>query len=86
MPNTYKSLGKAKRRLFLDSRARAGGNTYTMFDNLTDESKAFREKQMLYYKQRMEEIGEKIINLNIERNNIDIKINNLDWEDNGIFD
>ncbi|WP_041264102.1 hypothetical protein [Bernardetia litoralis] len=25
MPNTYKSLGKAKRQQFLDSRARAGG-------------------------------------------------------------
>ncbi|WP_280956492.1 hypothetical protein [Bernardetia litoralis] len=24
MPNTYKSLGKAKRQQFLDSRARAG--------------------------------------------------------------
>ena len=52
MPNTYKSLGKAKRRQFLDSRAAAGQSQATAILRAT----AGAEKEINTYSRKSEDL------------------------------
>ncbi len=73
-------------------RARAGElieQSYFEIDQIgiSDRLKTSIQKDIIKHKREMKKYGQRVIDLKIERDNVQIKIDNLDWDfDNGKLD